>query len=99
MAMYRYNASYVYIMYCSSDQFIGDGVQHINGDVWQFRGTSIINNTIAFLIQQYDLMETKNILWSGCSAGGQGVVNTLDIAHDYLREVRGRSIYEVNIEM
>eukprot|EP00009_Paramoeba_aestuarina_P003371 CAMPEP_0201522880 /NCGR_PEP_ID=MMETSP0161_2-20130828/18609_1 /ASSEMBLY_ACC=CAM_ASM_000251 /TAXON_ID=180227 /ORGANISM="Neoparamoeba aestuarina, Strain SoJaBio B1-5/56/2" /LENGTH=290 /DNA_ID=CAMNT_0047921839 /DNA_START=314 /DNA_END=1186 /DNA_ORIENTATION=+ len=81
-----YGYNYVYVMYCSSDQFAGDGTATINGETWQFRGKNIITGVLDHFITAYGMNKAEEILWSGCSAGGQGVLNTIDQAAEILAQ-------------
>ena len=85
-------------MYCSSDQYAGDGVNYVGssskngnliiGDNWQFRGKEIVLSIVQYLFGfNNGLKYAQEILWSGCSAGGQGVVNTVDEVSHVLLQV------------
>lgn len=73
--------------YCSSDTWSGnnDAAKIGNGQTWSFRGAAILDA----LVETYreELRAANSILFSGCSAGGQGVVVNADGMFDRLRKV------------
>eukprot|EP01112_Ceratiomyxa_fruticulosa_P019242 TRINITY_DN6272_c0_g1_i2.p1 TRINITY_DN6272_c0_g1~~TRINITY_DN6272_c0_g1_i2.p1 ORF type:complete len:378 (-),score=57.56 TRINITY_DN6272_c0_g1_i2:145-1278(-) len=80
---YFYNANMVYVAYCSSDAWSGDRLplsrkQYITDD-WYFQGSSIIAAVFQDLQKYFGMVvENSDILFSGCSAGGQGVIVNVD---------------------
>eukprot|EP00013_Stygamoeba_regulata_P023009 CAMPEP_0177646668 /NCGR_PEP_ID=MMETSP0447-20121125/9892_1 /TAXON_ID=0 /ORGANISM="Stygamoeba regulata, Strain BSH-02190019" /LENGTH=387 /DNA_ID=CAMNT_0019149207 /DNA_START=42 /DNA_END=1205 /DNA_ORIENTATION=+ len=83
---YFYDYNHVYVTYCSSDAWAGNAlwVAPDGSARWQFRGRPILDALIHTLVQDYNLAQATDILYSGCSAGGQGVVNTVDYVYDLL---------------
>jgi hypothetical protein len=96
---YFYNANKVYLRFCSSDAWSGDGSSMINGTMWQFKGLKHISATLDALMNNYGLGssskngdDTTRVMLSGCSAGGQGVVNALDFVAEYLDNALGSNV-------
>jgi O-palmitoleoyl-L-serine hydrolase len=72
-----YNSNMVIVHYCSSDGFSGEreASQETFGN--HFRGKRIIETLIHDLFQFHNLNNAKEILLTGCSAGGMGLsINT-----------------------
>lgn len=79
-----YDANIVYIRYCSSDAFAGTNGNEYG---WVFRGQLILKAVIADTIFSTPLPppgQSFSILFTGCSAGGQGVVNNHRWLTDYV---------------
>lgn len=66
-------ANKVYIPYCSSDAFMGDGKFH----GWEFRGARIVRAVIEDLVSR-GLGEGATLIFGGGSAGGRGAMVLLD---------------------
>lgn len=77
---YWCQASYAYVPYCTSDFYSGDVGALENTLGLHFRGSKVIEAIIDTLIADYipDHVNSKDILWSGCSAGGKGTVYNMD---------------------
>jgi O-palmitoleoyl-L-serine hydrolase len=84
-----YNVAYV--MYCSSDAWSGtaSNVTLSDSSVWRFHGKQIIRSVLVELANRYSLLAADKVLFSGCSAGGQGVVNEADFARRVLFDELG----------
>lgn len=90
-----WSANSVYVMYCSSDVWAGNGTSNYPGATtqqWQFRGKVIIKELIEVLWNSYGLDSASSILFSGCSAGGQGVVMNLDFVAALLAEKESTAV-------
>jgi hypothetical protein len=76
-----YEANMAYVMYCSSDMWSGTRPPQAGAAVmpqWSFQGVAIIEAVLQDLVAYQGMAAAKEVLFSGCSAGGQGVVNNLD---------------------
>jgi hypothetical protein len=80
-----FNANLVYIPYCSSDTFSGnrDPNGTIGIDGWYFKGKPIINAVAEDLVGMGMNNSKTQILFTGCSAGG----NAVYVNVDYFRSV------------
>jgi hypothetical protein len=76
---YFYDGHHVYVPYCAGDVHAGQRAT-ASADTWgfYFDGHLIIENIINDLITRYKLNEAKNVLLTGCSAGGIGTFANLD---------------------
>ncbi len=77
------NFTQVYVKYCSSDMYSGDGQQQVNGKPMQFRGHKIVAALIADLedpttIPAPNLKNASEVLLGGSSAGSYGAASNLD---------------------
>lgn len=89
----------VYLPYCSSDGWAGQhtGVSTpdtFNGGAqpwnWHFQGKAIIAGVIQTVTKKYQKSgPPSSVLFSGCSAGAQGVINNLDYASGLLHKIMG----------
>ena len=75
--------THVYVHYCSSDFWAGDGERKIGGSTWRFRGHQIIDALLDQLLGKSiggapTLAKASDVLVAGTSAGGIGVHNNLD---------------------
>ena len=79
-----YNYSHVLVPYCSSDLWLGtkarqDGSFDFKNDPskdnFSFKGQAIFRSVFEELFQKYDLSSAKEIVVSGSSAGGIGILN------------------------
>jgi hypothetical protein len=89
---YFHNANKVYLRFCSSDAWSGAGDSNVNGTLWRFQGLQIIASTVDTLIKEYGMGAdgvATTVLLSGCSAGGQGVVNALDFTSSVVQSRLG----------
>lgn len=72
--------------YCSSDGYMGDA--GASSDTWNyhFRGQALIRAMISELKRQHKFNDATKVVFSGCSAGGRGVMTNIDalIAEKYL---------------
>lgn len=81
----KYFATYneIYIAYCSSDLWSGNQAASVNTDQLQFRGASIVHAVIedlsdSSITSDPNLSAATEIIFSGTSAGGVGVLVHLD---------------------
>ena len=77
------NFTQVYIKYCSSDMYSGNGEQQVNGMQMQFRGTRIVAAILADLldatvISSPNLKNATQVLVAGSSAGSYGAASNMD---------------------
>ena len=79
--------SHVLVPYCSSDLWLGSKtnpkepfhfVNDSSADNFSFRGHTIFRSVFMDLLQQYNLSDAEEIIISGSSAGGIGVLNHAD---------------------
>ena len=79
--------SHVLVPYCSSDLWLGSKtnpkepfhfVNDSSVDNFSFRGHTIFRSVFLDLLQQYNLSDAEEIVLSGSSAGGIGVLNHAD---------------------
>jgi len=86
-----HDATYVYMVYCSSDSFSGTASLASNDTFgWHFQGKSIIKTAIQQLIP-LGLGTSSEILLSGCSAGGAAVFANADYVASLLPPLEARS--------
>lgn len=79
-----YNYRHVLVPYCSSDLWLGQRtnpkepfrfVNDSSVDNFSFRGQTIFRTLFTDLLREYNLREAEEIVLSGSSAGGIGVLN------------------------
>ena len=90
LILYPYSSSYhdIFFFFSSQLPLPGDTSTTINQEKWEFRGKNIVSAVVEYFAVQMGMAKSANqILWSGCSAGGQGVLNTIDQAADILAQV------------
>ena len=72
--------------YCSSDGYMGD--VGASSETWNyhFRGQALIRAMISELKLQHKFNDATKVVFSGCSAGGRGVMTNIDslISEKYL---------------
>lgn len=73
-----YTWNHVEIRYCSSDLWSGDMVRTISNQPFNFKGTKILDAVMNELKNTKNLSNATNIIISGSSAGGIGVINQVD---------------------
>lgn len=76
----------VFVRYCSSDAWMGDG-RAFGG--WQFRGKAIVGALIGALRAANfsgGIGHAEDVLLSGCSAGGRGMVGNADYLADLIAD-------------
>lgn len=74
-----YMANQVYVPYCSSDGWMGDGKFHD----WEFRGARVARAVIKDLLEK-GLSKGSTLVFGGGSAGGRGAMVLLDEIADSL---------------
>ncbi|MHA2657853.1 MAG: pectin acetylesterase-family hydrolase, partial [bacterium JZ-2024 1] len=91
-----FNAHHIYVHYCSSDLWSGDREAAPASGGWHFRGARIVRAVIEDLMNPLitpspNLADATEVLFSGGSAGGAGVMANLDwVASQFPRAtVRG----------
>jgi len=82
-------ANKIYIPYCSSDAFMGDGKFHD----WEFRGARIVRAVIEDLVRK-GLDEGATLVFGGGSAGGRGAMVLLDEIAESLPKVLVRGFLD-----
>lgn len=78
-----FNAHHIYVHYCSSDLWSGDREAAPESGGWHFRGARIVRAVIEDLMNPLitpspNLADATEVLFSGGSAGGAGVMANLD---------------------
>jgi len=92
-----YNFNHVIVHYCSSDAYAGDRAASAETGGYHFRGNKIVTAVIASL-QDRDLIPSPNLqdatdmLFSGVSAGGAGVVLNLDRVAEQVPDIPVRGL-------
>jgi len=71
-----FDAHHVYIKYCSSDSFSGNNSNSILG--WKFMGSHIARSVFHHLLTKYHLNVAREIIFSGTSAGAEGLFPNID---------------------
>ncbi|CAH0553024.1 unnamed protein product [Brassicogethes aeneus] len=79
-----WNANHVFIPYCTSDIWSGTRIQSTN-EMFSFMGSSIVQQAIKDLIP-LGLENSTDLLLTGSSAGGTGVMLNLDNVRELLHE-------------
>merc|ERR1719210_1818580 len=81
--------SIAFVRTCSNDAFMGNNgpspKTQINGRMWQFRGTSIIEAVFHHLRVHHGLGNNskQRIIYGGCSSGARGVLMSMDHVADH----------------
>mmetsp|Transcript_10690 Transcript_10690/g.24937 ORF Transcript_10690/g.24937 Transcript_10690/m.24937 type:complete len:472 (+) Transcript_10690:35-1450(+) len=78
-------AAHAYIAYCSSDSWTGNSTVLWSGRPWHFEGAQILATAVSTLLDQPRLRQSALVLFSGCSAGGRGMLYNLDGLCDLVR--------------
>lgn len=73
-----YNFHLVYVRYCDGGSYAGYNDQQFKNKTLYFRGKSNRDATILALLTEHGMRQATEILISGCSAGGLGVLLGLD---------------------
>jgi hypothetical protein len=94
-----FNANHVYVPYCSSDVWSGDRGAAPESGGWHFRGARIVRAVIGDLMNPTitlspNLTVAKEVLFSGSSAGGVGVMANLDWVADQLPQATVRGLVD-----
>jgi len=92
-----HNANHVFVPYCSSDVWSGDRGATPESGGWHFRGARIVRAVIGDLMNPTitlppNLAVAKEVLFSGSSAGGNGVMSNLDWVAEQLPQVSVRGL-------
>jgi hypothetical protein len=91
-------ANSVYLRYCTSDGYIGDRAASLATGGLAFRGRRVVEATIAALGERHGLgrtprnttnSSTTTVLYSGCSAGGRGVMHNLNTVARQVKSLAG----------
>ena len=80
-------ANLVYMPYCTSDAWAGDGEGVVNGTQWPFRGRAVVDAVFTTLFGRLKTDAPQEVLFSGCSAGGQGLLYNVDQAHKIVADL------------
>ncbi len=81
-----HNFNKVFIMYCSSDTWIGDKDK---GDgLYHFRGKRIVTEVINDLKKYFRLDQASHLIFSGSSAGSAGMGYNLDMIAEMLPQAK-----------
>ncbi|ELR17816.1 uncharacterized protein ACA1_029380 [Acanthamoeba castellanii str. Neff] len=84
-----HNVNHVYVLYCSSDAWSGDASK-TQSNIFHFRGKKIVKAVLEDVYKYRGLRESsdqRQILFSGCSAGGVGVVVNANFVQATLRDL------------
>lgn len=92
---YQYN--WVWILYCSSDGWIGDREASKETGGYHFRGRNIVKAVIEDLSATNNkevkpLKDSSNLLLTGGSAGAAGVRNLIDVVAELLPNVKVKGL-------
>jgi len=85
-----YDATMIYVPYCSSDSFSGTLGKSTSTAGWNFYGKYVLTGVVNDLIS-VGLGTAQNVLVSGCSAGGMAVIANLDYIETLLPENPNRN--------
>lgn len=79
----------VYMKYCDGDSFSGnrDDAVVVEGKPLYFRGHRILKGILDTLVASYGLKDAKEVMLTGCSAGGLSTFLHADYVHDYVKGV------------
>lgn len=83
---YWWNANHVYVPYCTSDSWSGTKASRDN--MFNFMGAFVVQQVIRDLVP-LGLENTTQLMLTGSSAGGTGVMINLDSVHELLHETLG----------
>eukprot|EP00041_Stephanoeca_diplocostata_P008414 m.124990 g.124990 ORF g.124990 m.124990 type:complete len:414 (-) comp17312_c0_seq1:139-1380(-) len=81
--------NHVTFLYCDGLFFAGNVEGKVNttsGKDLYFRGFNILNTLLDHLVEKYDLHKAKEVLLTGCSAGGYSTYLHTDYVHEYLKK-------------
>ncbi len=89
--------NHVYVSYCSSDLWAGSTTTTIDGETWHFNGHDIVTAVIEDLqnddiIEGTSLADGENLVFTGSSAGGAGVILNLDFVANQLPGVNVKGL-------
>jgi hypothetical protein len=79
--------NFVFMPYCTSDAWAGDGTGLVNGTMWQFRGRSVVEAVFKSFFEGAKFTSPQEVLFSGCSAGGQGLLYNVDHVSQLLSQL------------
>jgi len=86
-----FDATFVYMPYCTSDSFSGSRAPSNETFGWSFYGKYVLTGTIDVLLD-LGLKNATYVLISGCSAGGAAVFANADYIADMLPDMDGRIV-------
>lgn len=81
---YWWNVNHVFVPYCTSDSWSGSKAASPN-QMFSFMGSSVVLQVVRDLIP-LGLENSTDLLLTGSSAGGTGVMINLDFVQEYLHE-------------
>ncbi|CAJ1338948.1 unnamed protein product [Effrenium voratum] len=70
-------AAHAFVGYCSSDSWVGNTSVEWSGQTWYFQGAQILLQAVQHLLK-LGMDRASLVFFSGCSAGGRGVLYNLD---------------------
>lgn len=85
-------ANVVYLKYCTSDGYIGDTPASAATGGLAFRGRQVVAATISALKEKHGLGASAApavVIYSGCSAGGRGVMHNLNYVQEQVHSLAG----------
>ena len=94
------SANVVYLRYCTSDGYIGDVAASAATSNMHFRGRWVVSATIAALQQKHGLGSSAKpavVIYSGCSAGGRGVMHNLNYVQDQVASIAGTAATTIGL--
>lgn len=85
------NASKVFLVYCSSDAHAGNRSAGTTAGAgvskWHFRGKAIVTAVLAELAASHGLLQARQVVLTGGSAGGMATINNADYVAGLLAEI------------
>ncbi|KAF2904870.1 hypothetical protein ILUMI_01303 [Ignelater luminosus] len=81
---YWWNANHVFVPYCTSDSW--SGTRRLKDEMFNFMGTLVVQQVVRDLVP-LGLENSTNLLLTGSSAGGTGVMINLDPVRELLHEI------------
>jgi O-palmitoleoyl-L-serine hydrolase len=60
----------VYAMYCDGGSWSGNSIQVVNNTTIHYRGRNLLDSLLQNVVHKQNMSNAKNVLYSGCSAGG-----------------------------
>ena len=88
------NANLIYLPYCTSDAYLGSDV-FVQDIGFHFNGRQVVTAVFGDLMQSHGMGSQPNtqILCSGCSAGGRGVLFNLEFVSDLVTQKIGENLF------
>ncbi len=73
-----YDWNIIYVKYCDGGSYASDAVAEYNGKKLYFKGKNIRTAIITHLLEKNNMKNANNIVLAGCSAGGLGMLLSID---------------------